>query len=245
MLLLYSCSLFGQKAAPANRARVSGGVDSAGVRHAVDSPCFNQLDLMVVTASRTAQKRTEAPIAISTITARTIADTKANQLDQLLNKVSGVFMVDLGNEQHEMSIRQPMSTASVFLYLEDGIPIRTTGVYNHNALLEMNATAAQQIEIIRGPASSLYGAEAIGGAVNVITQAPPASPQGYVSVKGNNNGYKRADAQVGTTAGKWGIVASGYYANRTDGPIQYSDSAIRLSITAGPRCPSSRRPGSS
>jgi len=182
-----------------------------------------QLDLMIVTASRTAQRRTEAPVAISVINSKTIADTKANQLDQLLNKVSGVFMVDLGNEQHEMSIRQPMSTASVFLYLEDGIPIRTTGVYNHNALLEMNAAATRQIEVIRGPASSLYGAEAIGGAVNVITQAPPADWKGYVSVQGNNNGYKRADAQVGTTAGKWGFIASGYYANRTNGPIQYSD----------------------
>ncbi|HLZ86572.1 MAG TPA: TonB-dependent receptor [Puia sp.] len=188
-----------------------------------DSPHVSRLDELVVTASRTAQRRTEAPVAISTVSARTIAETKANQLDQLLNKVSGVFMVDLGNEQHEMSIRQPMSTAGVFLYLEDGIPIRTTGIYNHNALLEMNAAAAGQIEIIRGPASSLYGAEAIGGAVNVITQAPPALPKGYVSVQRNNNGYTRADAQVGTAFGKWGVIASGYYANRTDGPIQYSD----------------------
>ena len=184
---------------------------------------YNKLLEMIVTGNRTAQKRTEAPIAISTINARTIADAKANQLDQLLNKVSGVFMVDLGNEQHEMSIRQPLTTASVFLYLEDGIPIRTTGVYNHNALLEMNTTAARQIEIIRGPASSLYGAEAIGGAVNVVTQAPPAVPDGYVSIQGNNNGYKRADAQIGGSFGKWGLVASGYYANRNDGPIQYSD----------------------
>jgi outer membrane cobalamin receptor len=61
-----------------------------------DSPHISKLDELVVTASRTAQKRTEAPVAISTISSRTIADTKANQLDQLLNKVSGVFMVDLG-----------------------------------------------------------------------------------------------------------------------------------------------------
>src|SRR5579862_7432775 len=80
---------------------------------APDSPHVSKLDELIITASRTAQKRTEAPVAISTISTRTIAETKANQLDQLLNKVSGVFMVDLGNEQHEMSIRQPMSTASV------------------------------------------------------------------------------------------------------------------------------------
>ena len=37
-------------------------------------------------------------------------------------------MVSLGNEQHQMSIRQPMTTKSLFLYLEDGIPVRTTGL---------------------------------------------------------------------------------------------------------------------
>lgn len=186
-------------------------------------PQNNKLQELIVSGNRTVQKRTEAPVSISTINAQTITETKANQLDQLLDKVAGVFMVDLGNEQHEMSIRQPMSTQSLFLYLEDGLPIRTTGIYNHNALLEMNMTAIRQMEIIRGPASALYGAEAIGGAVNIITQAPPAIPGGFLSVQGNNNGYKRVDAQAGGSLGKWGILASGYYANRTNGPIEYSD----------------------
>ncbi|MHA4807231.1 TonB-dependent receptor [Flavitalea flava] len=186
-------------------------------------PLQNKLQELIVTGNRTVQRRTEAPVSITTINTQTIADTRANQMDQLLNKVAGVFMVDLGNEQHEMSIRQPMTTQSLFLYLEDGIPIRTTGIYNHNALLEMNMTAIRQMEIIRGPASALYGAEAIGGAVNIITQAPPAIPGGYLSLQGNNNGYKRVDAQAGGSVGKWGILASGYYANRTNGPIEYSD----------------------
>src|SRR5690606_1288460 len=114
------------------------------------------------------------------------------------------------NEQHQMSIRQPMTTKSLFLYLEDGMPIRTTGLYNHNALLEMNMAAAKQIEIIRGPASSLYGAEAIGGAVNIITLTPPSLSSGMLSIQGNNNGYKRVDLQAGSTFGKWGLVVSGY-----------------------------------
>ncbi len=83
-------------------------------------------------------------------------DTKATRIDQLVNKISGVNMVNLGNEQHQMSIRQPMTTKSLFLYLEDGIPIRTTGVYNHNALLEMNMPAAAQIEIIKAPPLPLW-----------------------------------------------------------------------------------------
>ena len=110
---------------------------------------ITELDQVIVTASRTAQKRSEAPIAISVIGKVAIEDAKAQTMDLLLNKVSGVYMANLGNEQHSMSIRQPITTKSLFLYLEDGIPIRTTGVYNHNALLEMNLTAAERIEVIK------------------------------------------------------------------------------------------------
>lgn len=183
----------------------------------------NPMQEVIVSANRTAQQRSEAPVAITTISKQTIEDAKAQRLDNLLNKVSGVFMVNLGNEQHEMSIRQPMTTKSLFLYMEDGIPIRTTGVYNHNALLEMNLPAARSIEVIKGPSSALYGAEAIGGAVNVITQSAPAFTSGQVSLQLNDKGYKRADLQAGTSLGKWGIIASGYYANKQNGPIEYSD----------------------
>lgn len=186
-------------------------------------PSDKQLQQVVVSANRTAEKRNEVPVAIAVIGKQTLEDTKAQRMDQLLNKVSGVFMVNLGNEQHQMSIRQPMTTKSLFLYMEDGIPIRTTGVYNHNALLEMNMAAAKSIEVIKGPASALYGAEAIAGAVNVITQSAPAYTTGTVSVQANNKGYKRADVQAGTAIGKWSILASGYYANRTNGPIEHSD----------------------
>jgi len=183
----------------------------------------NQMQEVVVTANRTAQKRSEAPVAISTISKQTIEDTKAQRMDQLINKVSGVFMVSLGNEQHQMSIRQPMTTKSLFLYMEDGVPIRTTGVYNHNALLELNLASAKSVEVIKGPSSALYGSEAIGGAVNVLTQAAPALTGGSVSVQRNDQGYTRTDAQVGTTIGKFGILVSGYYAKKQDGPVEFTD----------------------
>src|SRR5689334_18808624 len=104
-------------------------------------PVTSSLQEIVVSANREAVKRSEAPIAISLISTKMLRDAKPVTLDQVLNKVSGVYMVNLGNEQHEMSIRQPMTTKSLFLYLEDGIPVRTTGLFNHNALLEMNMAA--------------------------------------------------------------------------------------------------------
>lgn len=181
------------------------------------------LNEIVVTAGRTAQSRSEAPVAIGSITAQMLKDTRPISLDQVLNKTSGVFMVNLGNEQHQMSIRQPMTTKSLFLYLEDGVPIRTTGLYNHNALLEMNMAAAKQIEVIRGPASAMYGAEAIGGVVNMITLSPPAYSSGHVNIQANTNGYRRMDVQYGNTIGKAGLLFSGYLANRTGGQLKHSD----------------------
>lgn len=182
-----------------------------------------ELEPVVVTASRIAQKRSEVPVAIAVINRQTIIDAKATRIDQLVNKVSGVNMVDLGNEQHEMSIRQPMTTKSLFLYLEDGIPIRTTGLYNHNALLEMNMAAIKQIEVIKGSASALYGAEAIGGAINILTLEPPANTTASVSLQASNTGYKRVEAQTGSCRGPLGLLISGYYAGRKNGPLDHSD----------------------
>ncbi len=184
---------------------------------------IRDIEQVVITAGRVAQQRSEAPVAIATVSRRTIEETRAQTMDLLLNKVSGVYNNNLGNEQHSMSIRQPITTKSLFLYLEDGIPIRTTGVFNHNALLELNLPAAERIEVIKGPSSSLYGAEAIGGVVNVITESPSEKPSGYLNVQRNNNGYFRSDARFGMTKGKFGIILSGYYAQRRSGQTEYSD----------------------
>ena len=182
------------------------------------------LEDVVISANRGAiAKRSETPIAIAQLSAKTIQETRAISFDQLLNKISGVNMVDLGNEQHQMSIRQPMTTKSLFLYLEDGIPVRTTGLYNHNALLEMNMSAMRSVEVIKGPSSALYGSEAIGGAVNIITQSPTLLPLLKFSLQGNNIGYKKAELQSSFMKGKFGMSISGYYAKRNNNAMNYSD----------------------
>lgn len=187
------------------------------------TPTTTELDQVIVTAGRDRQKRTDAPVAISVVSPQTINETKPTTPKDVLNKVNGVYMVDLGNEQHSMSMRQPISYGSMFLYLEDGIPIRPTGVYNHNALIEMNMAGTSRIEVIKGPASSLHGSEAIGGAVNFITHRPSRVPTANVQLQATNTSYRRADVLVSNSWKNVGIVASGYYANRTDGVWDHSD----------------------
>jgi len=111
-------------------------------------PSLLELSQVIVSASRESQARTDAPIAIGKITPKILEDTKPASLEQVVNKVSGVYMMNLGNEQQGMSIRQPLSLKSLFLYLEDGIPIRPTGVFNHNALIEINMAASYKPQVM-------------------------------------------------------------------------------------------------
>lgn len=196
---------------------------SASTQNIELQPAALDLQPVIVSASRERQSRQNAPIAISKITSTQIQDTKATALYQLLNKVAGVYMVDLGNEQHTMAIRQPITYNALYLYMEDGLPIRPTGIFNHNSLYEINMGSVRDIEVIKGPASSLYGSNSIGGAVNFITQNPPAGYAGNVSVQGNNYNYSRVDANAGFTAGKFGLYAGGYVAHQKNSWQDYSD----------------------
>src|SRR5690554_4480466 len=182
-----------------------------------------ELSPVVVSAGGGNQLRSDAPIAISKISPRMLEESKAASLEQVINKVNGVYMVNLGNEQHSMGIRQPLTVKSLFLYLEDGIPLRPTGIYNHNALIEMNMAALRSIEVIKGLASSIYGSEAIGGSINFIIRTAPDVGSAKIGIQGDNLGYKRVDFEGSHTVGKTGMFAGGYYANRTNGYREHSD----------------------
>ena len=181
------------------------------------------LDIVIVTASKSKERRIESPVAISVINKQQILEAKATRLDFLLNKISGVFMPTIGNEQHMMSIRQPVSLKGLYLYLEDGLPIRTSGLFSNNALIEINTAAIQQIEIIKGPASALYGAEAIGGVVNFIPASRPSKNTLAISNHINNNGLLKSDL-VWNKAGKqsgWALYLS--QIGQKNGKLAYSD----------------------
>ncbi len=186
------------------------------------------LATIVVTASREGESINNTPAAISQITAKDIEDKHATFIGQLLNQTPGVLMSDLGNEQHMMSIRQPITTAAVFQYLEDGISIRPVGVFNHNALYEVNLAGVDNIEILRGPASSLYGSNAIGGTVNFITKAPTLTPTADIGISASSEGYRRLDVGASNTFdteyGEHGLRLSAYASDRGDSWQDHAES---------------------
>ena len=198
------------------------------------APVTSDLQPVVVSGSRSARPRTEVPVAVATVSGADLRATRPNLLAEALNRAPGVLMADLGNEQHAMSIRQPISYKPFYVYLEDGVPIRPSGQFNHNALIEVNLAATDQIEIVRGPGSALYGAGAIGGAVHVSTPRPSATPTAEASVRGGSAGYGRVDATASTTTGSGtGVYASGYVAGQRGGVREHSDyGKVSVSVRA-------------
>jgi outer membrane receptor protein involved in Fe transport len=106
-----------------------------------------------------------------------------------------------------VAIRQPITTKPMYLYLEDGIPTRATGFFNHNALYEVNIPQSGGIEVLKGPGTALYGSDAIGGVVNVLSRPAPAVPTAEVSTEGGGYGYQRMLATAGGMKGGDGVRA--------------------------------------
>jgi outer membrane receptor protein involved in Fe transport len=132
-------------------------------------------------------------------------------------------MPSYNNEQHAMAIRQPMGTSAYYLYMEDGIPIRPLGVFNHNAILEINQFALSSIEVVKGPVSSIYGPEAVGGAINFILQRPTLVPTARVGVQLDNWGFRRVQFGAGAKIKKFGFYFGGLNSQQTNSWMASSD----------------------
>lgn len=174
------------------------------------------IDEIVISGSRGASKLSETPLAIGVVKQDILDRDKAKTMGEVINRIPGVYWNDLGNEQHSMSIRQPISTNAVYQYLEDGIPIRPLGVFNHNSLNEMNLAGSERVEVVKGAASSLYGSNAVGGAVNFLMARPAAAPFASLSARYDNTaGFKRIDAIASNSWNDVGVRFS-HYSSRRD-----------------------------
>jgi iron complex outermembrane receptor protein len=162
---------------------------------------------MTVSATRELRRRDEGSATIDVIDGSEIRRTHAAHPSGVMNRIPGVHVSELSGEGHSMSMRQPITTKPMYLYLEDGIPTRATGFFNHNALYEVNLPQAAGIEVLKGPGTALYGSDAIGGVVNVLTRAAPLTPSLEASLEGGAYGYGRVMLSGGATRGEDGMRA--------------------------------------
>jgi len=173
----------------------------------------------VVTASRRAQSSLEAPNATTVITAEDIRLSGARSLPELLRRVPGAEVMMMGPGSANVSLR------GFNQRLSNKVLVLVDGRSEYQDFLGMTLWSSipvsldeiERIEVIRGPGSALYGANAMLGVVNIITQAPGTGPrarfQGYAGsgnvaggdfVSHGGSGALRYRASVAyTQANKW------------------------------------------
>ncbi len=171
---------------------------------------------ITVTGTREGQSLERTPASIGVVGEGAVKLVKPGHPSQILGQVPGVAAGVTNGEGHNTAIRQPFTTAPVYLFLEDGIPIRSTGFFNHNALYEINLPQAGGLEVNRGPTTALYGSDAIGGAVNVLTRTPPRGREFSLFGEAGSHGWKRVLASAGTGGGDDAWIANANL-TRSDG----------------------------
>ncbi len=135
------------------------------------------LDEVVVTSSRIEEKRKESTSTIDVINEKEMERVKYRNAGEILKRIPGVITNNFGGEEELTSIRVPTHFTNPYtLVLIDGRPSRTYGSGGVN-FREINSLNIERIEVVKGPASALYGSNAIGGVINLITKKPSATPQ--------------------------------------------------------------------
>lgn len=169
---------------------------------------------VVVSATRTERSVRDIPNAVTVITAEEISSSGATSLVQLLATVPGLEVMRNSVADYNLSARGFNGTAnSNLLVMIDG---RSTYLDFFGIVIwdYLNVTLQdiERIEVIRGPGSSLYGANAFLGTVNIVTKRPEDLPTAYVrGGVGNDRGLVTA-----TGSQSWGsssVKASAQYRN--------------------------------
>ena len=128
---------------------------------------------ITVTAERRPSSLIDAPRSISILPNEDVVGVGADHVSEILNRAAGVNIHRGSGQEHLTAIRSPVLTggagAGSFLFLENGTPMRSAGFANVNGLLEAHTEIADRVEIVKGPSGAFYGANAIHGAVNVIS----------------------------------------------------------------------------
>jgi vitamin B12 transporter len=158
----------------------------ASAAQAAETASKDALDLpvMTVTANREATPLAKSGSAVTVITRDDIEKTQATAVIDVLRTVPGVQVSQYGGPGKQAAVRLRGAPAHHTLVLIDGMEVADTSSaqqsYDFGHLM---VTDIERIEVLRGPQSTLYGADAIGGVVHIITRKGKGALQGRAALE--------------------------------------------------------------
>jgi len=145
-------------------------------------------DPIIVTATRLATPASQLGSSVTVITAQDIARKQVKTVPQALRMLPGVDVIQSGGPGQQTSVFIRGASSSHTLVLVDGVNIADPG--SPNGAVDFSSLVLdniEKIEIVRGPQSTLYGANAIGGVISIITRKGHGKPHATLSLQAGNH----------------------------------------------------------
>lgn len=158
---------------------------------------------VVVTADRKARTIDETLAPVTVLTRASIERYQASDIPDLLRHVPGISLTNDGGMGKNSSVVVRGTNASHVLVLIDGVKVGSATV-GSIAWADLPLAEVERIEVVRGPRSSLYGSEAIGGVIQIFTRKGGKGTQPEVSISaGSHNTYKTSANLSGGNNTTW------------------------------------------
>lgn len=166
---------------------------------------------VVITANRYAAPITQTQSAVTVLTEQDLKQYQDSDLGTLLSRLSGVSLVSTGSLGSTSNVLLRGTTSSQVLVLIDGVP-QISASTGQTSFAGIPLSNIDRIEVVRGPVSSLYGANGIGGVIQVFTKSPEAAEdEVYVSGSYGSHNYHRLGAGFDFSTEKTRAAADIYY----------------------------------
>lgn len=175
-----ACAILAWIAAPPARAQTPGAprAPAPAARPTDADPAVEAVEEVVVTASRVPQRVEQLGTAVSVVDAEEIERQQLTVLDEALERVPGVAITRSGGFGQNTQVRMRGFTTKHVLIMVDGIKISNAAESsNQYGVQHLFLNNVERVEVLRGPQSGLYGADAVAGVINVITKRAEGPPK--------------------------------------------------------------------
>ncbi|MGA7871449.1 MAG: TonB-dependent receptor [Candidatus Binatus sp.] len=187
-----------------------------------------KLTPVVVTATRIPQPIADIGTTITVVEDPQIQEQKIGRVENVLREVPGVQVTQSGSPGAETDVSIRGATPSQTLVLVDGVEVNAgaTGSFD---LANLTTDNLDRVEILRGAGGSLYGSQAIGGVVNVLSQEGEGPPTASLLSGGGNRATSEQVATVSGAEGNLGYSGAVSYFS-TDGFRPVNDNSDNLAL---------------
>lgn len=200
-----------------------------------EPPKSTLLPERVITATKTETERWRTASSVTVIDRKKIDEQQLKMVPDALRQVPGVVIADRGTPGSTNGIFLRGTNSDQTLVVIDGrpVPSNLAGLYNIETMALDNV---ERIEVLRGPAASLYGGKTLGGVINIITRTGRGlkKPETTLSWEGGSYGYSREGLGTRGSAGiyDWSLELSridtqGY---RINSQMQLNNSAAKFGV---------------